>query len=122
MPDTSPAQAYRQGDVPLIPFNGSLATFDRVAPNDHAKLVLALGEATGHHHRVENCTFSSEPMEDAARMYRDPATGAQVLEIGGGGPQSLVHEEHTAIPLPPGRYLQLVQVEDDAEMIAAVAD
>lgn len=115
-------QAFRQGDVPLMPFTGSLAGYERVAPNDQAKLVLALGEATGHHHRFEGCSFSSEPMEDAARMFRDPQTGAQVLEIGGSGPQSLVHEEHTAIPVPPGRYLQLVQVEDDAEMIATVAD
>lgn len=111
---------FRQGDVPLIPYEGGLVGFERVKP-EGGKLVLALGEATGHHHRFEGCTFSADPMEDVVRLFRDPLNGAQVIEVGGGGAQ-LLHEEHSPIPVAPGRYIQLIQVEDDAEMIVAVAD
>jgi hypothetical protein len=107
---------YRQGDVPLVPIASIPESFDRVQL-DGPKIVLALGEATGHHHRVE---FSFDAA-DNPRLYRDALTGAQILEIGGGG-ATLLHEEHDSIVLPAGRYLQLVQVEDDGEMIARVAD
>lgn len=109
---------FRQGDVPLVPFTGNLQGFAEV-PIDNGKIVLALGEATGHHHRVE---FSFDGLEPGqARLFRDAQNGAQILQIGGGG-ATLLHEEHDPIALPPGRYLQLVQVEDDGEMIAQVAD
>jgi hypothetical protein len=109
---------YRQGDVPLMPYTGPLDGFAEVKPDAAGKHVLALGEATGHHHRFEHCTFMQE---GSVRMFRDFQTGAQVVEIPAGG-ASLVHEEHTAIGVPAGRYLQLVQVEDDGELIAQVAD
>lgn len=110
---------FRQGDVPLVPYTGDLAGFVPVEPSA-GKLVLALGEATGHHHRLEGCTLAWEDPE-THRMWRDPQSGAQVLQIGAGG-GSLVHEEHDPIALPPGQYLQLVQVEDDGEMISQVVD
>ncbi len=106
---------YRQGDVPLVPVDAIPASFERVVL-DAPKIILALGEATGHHHRLE---FSFDA-PDNPRLYRDVLTGAQILEIGGGA--TLLHEEHDPVALPPGRYLQLVQVEDDGEMIAQVAD
>ena len=116
---------YRQGDVPLIPFTGDLAGFVPVAPDAAGKVVLALGEATGHHHRFENC-FSFSDLSADVRLLRHADSGAQVIEVGlgGGGGASvpLIHEEHDPVHVAPGRYLQLVQVEDDAEMIAAVAD
>ncbi len=110
---------YRQGDVPLIPIKDIPPSFQPTKP-ENGKLVLALGEATGHHHRIEGVGFSFDDPE-SHRLYRCAQTGAQILEVGGAG-ATLLHEEHTAIPLPPGRYLQLIQVEDDSEMIAAVAD
>ncbi len=109
---------YRQGDVPLVPFVGALDRFEEVTPVD-GKIVLALGEVTGHHHRIEFAYDKLDPSQ--ARLYRDPMTGAQLVDIGGGG-ATLLHEEHSPIPLPPGRYLQLVQVEDDGEMVSQVAD
>jgi hypothetical protein len=112
---------YRQGDVPLIPYYGALGGFERVEPQG-GKLVLALGQATGHHHRIENCGFSNEPMADAARLFRDPLTGAHVIDVTAAGGVNLLHEEHDPIPLEPGRYIQLVQVEDDGEMISQVVD
>lgn len=110
---------YRQGDVPLIPYLGTLEGLTQVEP-EHGKLVLALGEATGHHHRIEGCSFSFDT-PDNVRMFRDITTGAQILDIRGGGAR-LLHEEHDPIDLPDGRYQQLVQVEDDGEMISQVVD
>jgi hypothetical protein len=111
-------QNFRQGDVPLIPFTGSLDGFTEVPPTDEGKHVLALGEATGHHHRFEHCTFQ---MDGSVRMYRDFQSGAQIVDVPAGG-GALIHEEHSAIAVSPGRYLQLVQVEDDGEMISQVQD
>jgi hypothetical protein len=110
---------FRQGDVPLVPFLGTLEGLEAVEPTA-GKLILALGEATGHHHRIEGCSFSVDA-PDNVRMFRDITTGAQILDIGGGGAR-LLHEEHDPIDLPTGRYLQLVQVEDDGEMISQVVD
>jgi hypothetical protein len=112
-------QNYRQGDVPLIPYTGSLDGFEAVKAQA-GKLVLALGEATGHHHRLEGCSFSFGT-PDNHRLFRDHMTGAQILEVAGGG-ADLLHEEHETINFAPGRYLQLVQVEDDGEMISQVVD
>lgn len=111
---------FRQGDVPLIPYTGSLDGLVPVEPQD-GKLVLALGEATGHHHRIEGCGFSFDDMSCDVRMLRDPMTDAHVIRVGAGG-ATLLHEEHDPIELPEGDYIQLVQVEDDGEMISQVVD
>lgn len=111
-------QNYRQGDVPLMAFAGSIAGMAEVEPTREGKHILALGEATGHHHRFEHCSFQQE---GSVRMFRDFQTGAQVVEVPAGG-GTLVHEEHSPISFAPGRYLQLVQVEDDGAMIAQVID
>ena len=110
---------YRQGDVPLIPYTGSLEGLTEVQPVG-GKIILALGEATGHHHRIEGCNLSFD-QHDHHRLFRDIFTGAQIIEVGGGGAQ-LLHEEHETIELPAGRYIQLLQVEDDGEMISQVVD
>lgn len=110
---------FRQGDVPLVPFTGPLDGFEPIAAEE-GKVVLALGEATGHHHRIEFDMTAFDP--EIARLYRDPLTGAQVLDVLAAGGATLLHEEHDPIQLPPGRYQQLAQVEDDGEMIAKVVD
>ena len=112
-------QNYRQGDVPLIPYHGTLDGLEEVAA-ENGKITLALGDATGHHHRIEGCGFSFGE-GDNHRLFRDPMTGAHILEVAGGG-ATLLHEEHDAIALLPGRYIQLLQVEDDGEMISQVVD
>lgn len=109
---------FRQGDVPLVPYGGDMKGLEPV-PAPQGKVVLALGEATGHHHRIEFDMTALDP--EIARLYRDPTTGAQILQVGGGG-ATLLHEEHDPITLPAGNYLQLLQVEDDGEMIAQVVD
>lgn len=82
---------YRQGDVFIeqvdqIPAEATLIS------EDPRGCVLALGEATGHHHRVG-------PQYRRAKMYAmDAVKFLDLRDLGGGG--ALVeHEEHTAIPL-----------------------
>lgn len=63
-------QPYRQGDVPIVPV--SVIPASAVAlPRQGMKTVLALGEATGHHHRFES---------NAATMLRD-TDGRDYLRI-----------------------------------------
>lgn len=44
-------QQYRQGDVFLVPVKLPMGAAK--SPAKDGKIVLALGEATGHHHRIE---------------------------------------------------------------------
>lgn len=90
---------YRQGDV-LI---------QEVNPQDHFHLrdaqwkpvkgaILALGEVTGHAHRVS----SKYPLE----MYVHPHTGTLYLKALEPGTQ-VTHEEHGPIDLEVGKVYQI---------------
>ena len=61
---------FRQGDVPLVSVS-SIPASAVALPRQGLKTVLALGEATGHHHRFES---------NAATMLRD-ADGRDYLRI-----------------------------------------
>jgi hypothetical protein len=99
---------FRQGDV--------LFCKVKALPEGNQKKresgVVALGEATGHSHRV--CIEQ----------------GAEVLEIGEGlfvrvsaeGGVSIEHQEHGAIQLPTGDYSVSIQREYAPEEIRNVAD
>jgi len=97
---------YRHGDVlisrvPTLPRN----------PQRLEGVTLALGEFSGHSHRIEEA--------GAARMW---AAGGQkflevILERA-----TLVHEEHRAIALPQGLYRFWMQREYSPEMSRWVED
>lgn len=98
---------YRQGDVLLV---AAPAPPD-VKLRRRRSVRVAEGEATGHAHVLE------------------PAAGATVLTdvdvefvriMGANG--LLVHDEHTAIELPPGDYRVVRQREYAPEEIRLVAD
>ncbi|WP_157245220.1 hypothetical protein [Nonomuraea typhae] len=91
---------FRQGDILILPVaEDSVPEHVRSTPPEardaRGRLVLALGEATGHAHAI-------------------PGPGTLVLERDGGGflhlPSGgrLVHEEHSAIALPKG-WFQVVR-------------
>lgn len=87
----------RQGDVLLVPVRKLPPGLTR-APETTGKVVLAYGEVTGHHHRIE--TPEKAVLWDAgAERY------LHVLER-----CDLLHEEHNTITLSPGVYLIPVQV------------
>lgn len=99
---------YRQGDVLIVPVTETAvppsvraAGPRRRAPRE--RMVLALGESTGHAHAVlaahDEGDFYPAPTE------ADPA----FLFLPRGG--KVVHEEHGTIPLPEGWYRVVRQRE-----------
>jgi hypothetical protein len=94
---------FRQGDVLLVPILESHLP-EAVAPvarDARGKLVLALGEATGHAHAVS--ATDAALVADAAELDR------RFLRIVTDA--VLTHEEHGPIPLPPGLYQVVRQRE-----------
>ncbi|MGW2546792.1 hypothetical protein ACWC5I_39470 [Kitasatospora sp. NPDC001574] len=107
---------YRQGDVLIVPVEesavptrvGSLAPQPR---DSRGRLVLALGEVTGHAHAVVG---PGELRREAGPF------GAAWLHLVEGG--RVVHEEHAAIPLPKGWYRVVRQREYVPGSVRVVAD
>lgn len=90
---------YRQGDVLLVKTQRRELPGATRVPRDQGRIILALGEATGHAHAIS-------------------AAEAELLEVGEGerylrvdGPAALTHEEHGAIDLEPGLYRVIRQRE-----------
>ena len=104
----------RQGDVLLIPVASMPAGLKPVAPVN-GRVILAFGEATGHHHSLA---------ASAAALFRPddmPSGIGGWLEVGSAG-AVLEHQEHSPITLPPGIYRQAAQVEETPEAVRQVAD
>ncbi|MGV9600581.1 hypothetical protein ACWDR1_28355 [Streptosporangium sandarakinum] len=107
---------YRQGDILIVPVaEEAVPPSARTAPSAprdaRGRLVLALGEATGHAHAVVGpgtLVRGLHPM--------DP----DHLHLPDGG--RVVHEEHAAIPLPRGWYRVQRQREYVPGAFRVVAD
>ena len=101
---------FRQGDVLLESVESIPKSAELVETN--GAIVLAYGEATGHHHAIR---------KGNARLYRDPNTQVSYVEIA----ESLAlleHEEHNPITLDPGIYSVILQREYDPRNARRVAD
>jgi hypothetical protein len=109
----APWQA-RQGDVFIEAVPASAVTeAHKPVAKDRRGIVLAEGEATGHHHRIqapEVCLLQAEGIHE------------RVMTVGAAS--MLVHEEHAAIEIPAGTFVVSQQVEYDwfAEASRVVAD
>ena len=103
---------YRQGDVLLIPCAEPPKDGRVKRPRDaNGRLVLALGEATGHAHAI------ASPKADLFEV-----AGATYLLVDGDC-VTLDHEEHTPpIALPPQWYRVPLQREYHPETIRRVSD
>ena len=100
------AQQFRQGDVLLIPAKmpqGAKA----VAAQD--RIILAYGEATGHHHSLK-ASVGNLFEREAQRYLR--------MDIDA----PLEHQEHGPILIPKGTYKVIIQREYSPEAIRNVAD
>lgn len=88
----------RQGDVLLVQVDLTVkkAKMTHVPRKKGQGIILAAGEATGHHHRVR---------QSHAREYRHD--GNRYLFVSSKG-ATLTHEEHDDVPLPGGVF-QIVQ-------------
>ena len=107
---------YRQGDVLIVPVPEAAAPGAELGltrqPRDvRGRLVLALGEVTGHAHAVVG----------PGELLREPGPfGSSWLHLPEGG--RVVHEEHAAISLPRGWYRVVRQREYQPGAVRIVAD
>ena len=111
-----------QGDVPLVPLDLKI-DLSSAKPGPNGKCVLAYGEVTGHAHVIDSprarrtidaeiCKRVEEHLKRIGVLSKtavDPVVS--VLEIDGTEPVDLVHEEHAPHRIPPGKHVQLRQVE-----------
>lgn len=91
----------RQGDVLVLPIAELPANIGKMEP-EGGRLILARGEATGHHHSI---AFS-----DRVAMFREDGSGSGLfLTVGGTSPVALEHQEHSALKIEPGSYEVRIQ-------------
>lgn len=91
----------RQGDVLVMRATKASAKGATEVAKDPRGVVLAEGEATGHHHRIQApgvCLLRREGVSDRVMTVADDLV-------------QLVHEEHGAIPISKGTYVVRRQVE-----------
>ncbi len=100
---------YRQGDVMMIEVKKIPAGLTELKLD--GPVILAYGEVTGHKHQF------MDAMD--VRMWGGGA-GPRYLEVA--GIKMLMHEEHSTVELPPGRYLIPQQVEYTPAELRRVAD
>jgi hypothetical protein len=103
----------RQGDVLLVRVK-AIPKSAVEQPINGKKLILALGEATGHHHRFEFMDTSHN-----VKMFHG-STGERYLDVS--APADLLHEEHATARAPAGRWLLPSQVEYTPKELTRVAD
>ncbi|MEU9607474.1 hypothetical protein [Streptomyces sp. NPDC048057] len=107
---------YRQGDVLIAPVAeesvpAHLADVQGEPRDGRGRLVLALGEVTGHAHAVPS----------PGRLVREQGQfGPLLMHLPVGG--RVVHEEHAAIELPRGWYRVIRQREYVPGAVRIVAD
>jgi len=107
-----PLAQFRQGDV-LI--ERVAAVPEAVAKQKKSRrIVLAHGEATGHHHALE--------LEDPADWWKrgEGLTEEKFVKVK--QPARVTHQEHSTINLPAGTYRITRQREYSPEAIRNVAD
>lgn len=107
---------YRQGDVLIVPLAADAVPEQAAeAPSERrdtrGRLVLALGEVTGHAHAVVG----------PGRLVREGSSfEPMLLHVPEGA--RVVHEEHAAISLPKGWYRVVRQREYVPGSVRVVAD
>ncbi len=100
---------YRQGDVLIEEIEAMPEAGNTVKPKC-GRVILAEGEATGHHHSIAEIDVESVVEGDGAmflKLIRDSV---------------VTHQEHGAISLKAGNYRVTRQREYSPEEIRNVAD
>jgi hypothetical protein len=107
---------YRQGDVLLIRIPKLPATAQRQEVKE-SRIILAHGEATGHHHSIAKTSaiFHSDDSRKGDMNFVGIVEVAEALAL-------LEHQEHSAITLEAGFYEVRRQREYHPQEIRQVAD
>ncbi len=106
-----------QGDI-LIVAQGLIPRLDvdvsklAAAEVENGRLILARGEATGHHH--------SFPHMRGATLFRDTSNSPVVFAVE--NPAPLEHQEHGTINFAPGKFNIIRQRTYHAGMARKVVD
>lgn len=105
--------SVRQGDVLLVRVD-EIPADARPVPAVDGRVILAFGEATGHHHSIRTgaTLFRPDDMPAGPGGWLSVADGGAVLE----------HQEHASVAIPPGLYRQAAQVEETPKATRIVAD
>ena len=101
---------YRQGDLLIERIEALPAGAEKCKPVK-GRIVLALGEATGHDHSIQ---------ADKADWWKADRGSDQFVQVRRA--TQLVHQEHSAIDLAPGTYRVRRQREYSPGAIRQVAD
>jgi hypothetical protein len=105
---TAAPTTYRQGDVLLLALSDAPA---KLTPRTKGpRVILAHGDATGHHH-----SFPRQAVAD----FTDAGGGIVIVAKEGA---VLEHQEHSPIPVPAGVYSVIRQREYTPSAIRNVAD
>lgn len=104
-------KAAHQGDVYIK--KAKLLEDVTLQEIENGKTILALGEATGHHHRFEQ--------ENVSLYHANDNSGRRFVVVCD-RPATLFHEEHAPIEVAPGTYEIFIarQWTDDEEPIAVI--
>ena len=102
---------YRQGDVLLCAID-RIPPEAKPAPTNGDRVIVALGELTGHAH-----AFAAAE----AQLFQEKSSRRSFLVIGEKGAR-LCHEEHAAILVPTGHYELRRQREYTPKMPSLVGD
>lgn len=105
-------EMYRQGDVLVARVEQVPEGLEAVERED-GKVVLAHGEATGHHHAIA---------EPGAELLEGKDLEERFLRVLQEGGVALTHQEHSTITLPVGDYRVMRQREYAPEAPRYVAD
>jgi len=106
---------YRQGDVLVVAVASIPQEAQQLAVEGHNKIILAFGEKTGHHHRIENVKVAEH---ESARIYSFGAERfLQAMET-----VALKHEEHSTVSIPPGIYQVVIQSQYSPSAMIRVTD
>jgi len=104
---------FRQGDVGLTKTDKSTKRLTEIMPMNE-RVVLALGEVTGHHHSID---LLKTP---GVKLWKFDEN-VNILSIPAGG-ATIEHQEHGSIFIPEGDYESHIQIEYDPEGNRKVTD
>ncbi len=102
---------FRQGDVYLEQIKSLPSNLQIKEPDLPGKIVLAYGEATGHHHSIEVTEAIGSFVDETGMLYL--ALKEDTV---------LNHQEHGVIEVPSGFYKVTIQREYSPESIRNVRD